>query len=68
MQAAATAQEYERGLMLDSLAEDRKYLEENGMTFVDVDGAAFAAAAKDAVLANVSDEVRPIAEGIFDGE
>ncbi len=68
MQAAATAQEYERGLMLESLADDRAWLEEHGMTFVDVDGDAFAAAAKDAVLANVSDEVRPIAEQIFDGK
>jgi len=68
MQAAATAQEYERGLMLDSLAADKAYLEENGMTFVEVDGEAFASQAKDAVLANVSDEVRPIAEKIFDGE
>ena len=68
MAAAKTAQEYERGLMLESLADDRAYLEENGMTFVEVDGAAFAAAAKDAVLANVSDEVRPIAEKLFDGE
>lgn len=65
MQAAATAQAFERGLLLDSLAEDRAHLEANGMTFVEVDGAAFQAAAKDAVLANVSDEIRPIVEGFF---
>lgn len=65
MQAAATAQEYERGLLLGSLAADREYLEANGMEFVEVDGAAFQAAAKDAVLANVSDEIRPIVEGLF---
>jgi tripartite ATP-independent transporter DctP family solute receptor len=65
MQAAATAQEYERSLLLDSLAADREYLEANGMKFVAVDGAAFQAAAKDAVLANVSDEIRPIVEGLF---
>lgn len=65
MQAAATAQEYERGLLLESLAEDRGYLESKGMTFVEVDGAAFQAAAKDAVLANVSDEIRPVVESLF---
>lgn len=64
-QAAATAQEYERGLLLDSLAADRAYLESKGMEFVEVDGAAFQAEAKDAVLANVSDEIRPIVEGLF---
>jgi tripartite ATP-independent transporter DctP family solute receptor len=64
-EAAQIAQEYERGLFEQSLADDRAYLEENGMTFVEVDGAAFAAAAKDAVLANVSDEVRPIVEDLF---
>lgn len=65
MEAAATAQEYERGLLLDSLAEDQAYLEDQGMTFVEVDGAAFQAAARDAVLANVSDEIRPIVEDLF---
>ena len=64
-QAAAAAQEYERSLLLDSLAADQAYLEENGMTFVEVDGAAFQAAARDAVLANVSDEIKPIVEGLF---
>ncbi|MFY0634070.1 MAG: TRAP transporter substrate-binding protein [Vannielia sp.] len=63
--AAAVAQEYERGLFEQSVADDRAYLEANGMTFVDVDGAAFAAKAKDAVLSNVSDEIRPIVEGLF---
>ena len=48
--AAAAAQEYERGLLDSSLAEDRAHLEANGMTFVEVDGAAYAAKAKDAVL------------------
>ncbi|MGS4946902.1 TRAP transporter substrate-binding protein [Meridianimarinicoccus sp. RP-17] len=65
MEAAARAQEYERGLFEDSLAADRAYLEENGMTFVEVDNAAFAAKAKDAVLANVSDEIKPIVEQLF---
>lgn len=65
MQAAAVAQEYERELFEQSVADDRAYLEGKGMTFVEVDGPAFAAQAKDAVLANVSDEVRPIVEGLF---
>ncbi|WP_343081684.1 TRAP transporter substrate-binding protein [Ostreiculturibacter nitratireducens] len=65
MEAAARAQAYERGLFNDSLAADRAFLEEKGMTFVEVDGAAFAAKAKDAVLANVNDEIRPIVEGLF---
>ncbi len=64
-QAAATAQQYERGLLLDSLAEDQAYLESKGMTFVDVDGAAFQAAAKDAVLKNVKPEIKPIVEALF---
>lgn len=64
-QAAATAQEYERELFLESLAEDKAYLESKGMTFVDVDGAAFQAAAKDAVLQNVSAEISPIVEKLF---
>lgn len=68
MAAAAEAQAFERGLLEASLAEDRAYLEERGMTFVDVDGAAFAAAAKDAVLANVNDEIRAIVEGLFDAQ
>jgi len=65
MEAAARAQEYERELFEESVAADRAFLEENGMTFVEVDGPAFAAAAKDAVLNNVSDEIRPIVEGLF---
>ncbi|MFK7871312.1 MAG: TRAP transporter substrate-binding protein [Roseobacter sp.] len=65
MEAAETAQAFERGLLLDSLAADRAHLEANGMEFVEVDGAAFQSAAKDAVLANVSDEIRSIVEGLF---
>jgi tripartite ATP-independent transporter DctP family solute receptor len=64
-EAAAIAQEYERGLFQESLAADRAHLEEAGMTFVEVDAAAFAAQAEEAVLSNVSDEVRPIVEDLF---
>ncbi|MFK7878297.1 TRAP transporter substrate-binding protein [Roseobacter sp.] len=65
MQAAALAQAYERGLFEASIEADRAYLEGKGMTFVEVDGAAYAAMAKDAVLANVNDEIKPIVEGLF---
>lgn len=65
MQAAATAQVYERELFEASVADDRAYLESKGMTFVEVDGAAFQAKAKDAVLANVNDEIKPIVEVLF---
>lgn len=65
LDAAAVAQEYERGLLLDSLAEDQAYLESKGMTFVKVDGPAFQAAAKEAVLNNVKPEIKPIVESLF---
>lgn len=65
MEAAARAQTYERELFEKSLADDRAYLEEKGMTFVEVDADAFQAAAKDAVLANVNDEIKPIVEDLF---
>lgn len=65
LQAAALAQAYERGLFEASIAADRAYLEGKGMTFVEVDGAAFAAKAKDAVLANVNDEIKPIVDDLF---
>ncbi|MFD1342431.1 TRAP transporter substrate-binding protein [Litorisediminicola beolgyonensis] len=64
-EAASRAQAYERELFETSLAEDRAFLEEQGMTFVEVDAAAFQAAAKDAVLANVNDEIKPIVEDLF---
>jgi len=65
MEAAKRAQAYERDLFNKSLADDRAFLESKGMTFVDVDAAAFQSAAKDAVLANVNDEIKPIVEGLF---
>ena len=46
----------------DQLKQD---LKDAGMEFVEVDKAAFAAKAKDAVLANVNDEIRPYVEQIF---
>ena len=64
-EAAGLAQAYERGLFEASIDADRAYLEANGMTFVEVDGAAFQAEAKDAVLKNVNDAIKPIVEGLF---
>ena len=65
MEAAKRAQAYERELFM---ADEKKLVAElqaKGMTFVDVDGAAFASNAKDAVLANVSEEIRPIVSDLF---
>lgn len=64
-EAAAVAQGFERELFLAD--EDRlaKVLQEKGMTFVDSDKAAFAAASRDAVLANVGPEIKPIVEQLF---
>ncbi|MFV0475546.1 MAG: TRAP transporter substrate-binding protein [Pikeienuella sp.] len=64
-EAANRAQAFERALFLEDEEKLAADLEAAGMTFVDVDNAAFAAKAKDAVLSNVSDEIRPIAEQLF---
>jgi tripartite ATP-independent transporter DctP family solute receptor len=64
-EAAKRAQAYERQLFT---ADEKKLvadLEAKGMTFVDVDNKAFAAKAKNAVLANVKPEIRPIVEELF---
>lgn len=65
LEAASRAQAYERVLFLADEVALVAELEAKGMTFVDVDGAAFAGDAKDAVLANVNDEIRPVVEGLF---
>ncbi|MGY9047130.1 MAG: TRAP transporter substrate-binding protein [Rhodobacterales bacterium] len=65
MEAAARAQAYERELFI---AEETKLvtdLEAAGMAFVDVDTEAFAAAAKDAVLGSISEDIRPDVEALF---
>ena len=64
--AAKEAQTFERQAFLESEAKIRADLEAKGMTFVEVDKAAFAAKAKDAVLANVADEIRPTVEKLFE--
>lgn len=66
MEAAARAQAYERELFTadeQALAAD---LAAAGMIFHEVDGDAFAAAAQDAVLSSVSDDIRAIVEQLFD--
>lgn len=63
--AALNAQAYERELFLEDETKLVQELTDRGMTFVEVDGAAFAAKAKDAVLANVNDEIKPIVESLF---
>lgn len=65
MKAAKVAQEYERGLFMDNEQKLVGELESKGMTFVDVDNAAFAAKAKDAVLANVKPEIKADVEKLF---
>ncbi|MBR9816864.1 MAG: TRAP transporter substrate-binding protein [Rhodospirillales bacterium] len=64
-EAAKRAQAYERDLFAADEERLTKELQEKGVTFVEVDKKAFAAKAKDAVLANVSDEIRPFVEELF---
>jgi len=65
MEAASRAQTWEREQFVAEETELQAQLEELGMEFVEVDNAAFAAAAKEAVLSSVSDEIRPQVEQIF---
>jgi TRAP-type transport system periplasmic protein len=65
MEAAKRAQAYERELFTAQETSLVTELQAAGMTFVDVDNAAFAAAAKDAVLNSVSADIRPDVEALF---
>ncbi|MFV0385850.1 TRAP transporter substrate-binding protein [Paracoccus sp. (in: a-proteobacteria)] len=65
LEAAATAQGFERELFLADEQGLTSTLQDKGMTFVESDTAAFAAKAKDAVLANVGADIRPVAEQLF---
>ena len=65
LEAGMRAQKYERELFLADEQVLVKDLQDKGMTFIEVDGAAFASKAKDAVLANVKPEIRPIVEQLF---
>jgi TRAP-type transport system periplasmic protein len=65
MTAAAAAQEFEREQFLADEQAIRDDLEAKGMTFVEADTAAFAAAAQDAVINSVDESIRPIVEDLF---
>jgi tripartite ATP-independent transporter DctP family solute receptor len=65
MEAAKRAQTYERELFLADETALVADLEGRGVTFVEVDKAAFAAQARDAVIGAVAEEIRPLAEQIF---
>ena len=65
IKAGKRAQAFERDIFM---SEDKllvQSLKAKGMTFVEVDGEAFANKAKAAVLANVSAEIKPIVEQLF---
>ena len=66
MEAAKRTQEYERELFLADEEQLVTQLQDLGVEFVDVDNEAFAAAAKEAVLSSVSEEIRPDVEALFD--
>ena len=65
IEAAKRAQAYERDLFAADEERLTEELQSKGMTFVEIDKEAFASKAKDAVLANVSDEIRQIVEDLF---
>ncbi|KGJ06520.1 tripartite ATP-independent transporter solute receptor, DctP family [Paracoccus halophilus] len=65
LEAAQLAQAHERELFLADEERLAQVLQERGMTFVDSDTAAFAAASRDAVLANVGAEIKPVVEELF---
>ncbi len=64
-EAAKRAQAYERQLMLADEKSLEADLKAKGMTFVDSDQAAFAKKAKEAVLASVKDELKPIVQQLY---
>lgn len=65
MEAAERTQTYERELFLADEEALVAELEGMGVTFHDVDQAAFAEGARDAVIGAVAEEIRPLAEEIF---
>ena len=64
MEAAKAAQNYERGLFTADETQLAADLKAKGMEFVEVDTAAFASKGKEAVLASLSPEVKPLYEEI----
>jgi tripartite ATP-independent transporter DctP family solute receptor len=65
LEAGRRAQEFEREQFLSDEKAIRDDLESKGMTFVEVDTAAFATAARDAVINSVDESIRPIVEDLF---
>ncbi|WP_419899200.1 TRAP transporter substrate-binding protein [Roseomonas sp. USHLN139] len=64
-EAAKAAQEYERSLFLEDEKNLAADLTSKGMEFVEVDKAAFASRAKDAVAGALNAEIRPLYEQII---
>lgn len=62
--AAAEMQTYENQLFEQSVTDDRAWLEQKGMKFVDVDQAAFEKAMTPGVLATLSDEQKKVYDEI----
>ncbi len=65
MEAARVAQTFEREQFLADEQAIRADLERKGMTFVEVDQAAFAQAARQPVIDAVDEDIRPIVEELF---
>ena len=65
LEAAARTQAYERQLFLQDEEKLAADLKASGMSFVEADRDAFAAKARDAVLANVSGDVKQYVEEVF---
>lgn len=65
MEAAKRTQAYERELFTADETALVADLEAQGVTFVEVDQAAFAAKARDAVIGSVAEDIRPLVETIF---
>ena len=65
MEAAKAARAYERELFLADEKQLAADLKAKGMTFVEVDKAAFAAKAKDAVVGALPAEIKPLYEEIL---
>ena len=64
-EAAKTTQAYERELFTADEKALVADLEARGVKFVEVDQSAFANKAKDAIIASVPQEIRPLAEQVF---
>ncbi len=65
IEAGKRTQAYERELFMADETALVADLEGRGVTFVEVDQAAFAAQARDAVIGAVAEEIRPLADQIF---